>query len=51
MHTIPEQSKAVTDLLKGQRNWAGQYINIVSYRDMKRDIETDFGYRYIVIWR
>ncbi len=29
---------------------AGKYINTVSYCDMRQDIVTDFGYRYIVIW-
>ncbi len=27
---------------------AGHYIDIVSYRDMRQDIVTDFGYRYMV---
>ncbi len=30
---------------------AGQYIDIVPYHDMRQDVLTDFGYRYIVLWR
>ncbi len=32
-------------------NRPGQFINIVSYRDMRQDIVTDFEYPYIVIRR
>ncbi len=28
----------------------GQYINIVSYHDMRQDMVTDFGFRYVLIW-
>ncbi len=30
---------------------AGEYISLVSYCDMRQDIMTDFGCRFIMLWR